>query len=109
MLPGSQASITAQLALWALSINHQRSGKRIRQRGGNGRNWPALAQFQGQKHLQSVRGVSLGPQDSMERPELGAASESSRFLPERDLISLKKRGQTFKSSNPSIVEYSGLF
>jgi len=53
----------------------------------------------------SAPGGPLGtPSTTWQSPKSEAASESSGFLPEYDLISLKERGQTFKSSNPSTVE-----
>lgn len=69
-----------------------------------------LAQFQEQKHEQAYylqkcpRWSSGSPGTTGQSPKSEAASESSGFLPEYDLISFKERGQTFKSSNLSTVE-----
>lgn len=58
----------------------------------------------------SAPGDPLGaPSRTWQSPKSEAVSESSGFLPEYDLISLKERGQTLKSSNPSTVEQSSLF
>lgn len=70
----------------------------------------ALAQFQEQKHEQAYppqkwpRWSSGSSSTTWQSPKSEAASESSGFLPEYDVITLKERGQTFKSSNTSTVE-----
>lgn len=79
------------------------------QREGIARNSKLWLKPEAKKHeqgcLQSAPGDSLGPQYSMVRPELGAASESSGVLPQHDLTSLRE-GQNFVSSSPSTVDDS---
>lgn len=90
-------------------INHRGSGKRIKGKALQGRASFSSNQRQ-KKHeqgcLRSAPGDSLGPQYSMARPELGAASEGSGVLPPHDLTSLREGGQTFLSSSPCTVDDS---
>lgn len=90
-------------------VNHQGSGKRIKGKVLQGIASFGSNQRQKKKHeqgcLQSAPGDSLGPQYSMVRPELGAASESSGVLSQHDLTSLRE-GQNSVSSSPPTVDDS---